>query len=82
MDDWQSLREQDWESIRDYARELLEQRQQAARHDYGSGLRGEYLRGDPVTYMENVLGDALAYLYFLRRQRELPANPWNPGNYV
>ena len=69
-DDWRAMTLADWDGIRDYATELLAERQAAARHDYGSGLRGEYLRGDPMVHLEIELGDTIAYLHYLRRQRE------------
>ena len=69
-DDWRDFGEHEWDRIRAYAAELLHQREEIGRRSYGSGLLGGQFRGDPITHLENEIGDALAYAYFISRQRE------------
>ena len=69
-DDWRDFGEQEWGRIRAYAAGLLHQREEIGRRDYGSGLLGGQFRGDPITHLENEIGDALAYVYFIIRQRD------------
>ena len=69
-DAWRDFGEHEWGRIRAYAADLLHQREEIGRRDYGSGLLGGQFRGDPITHLENEIGDALAYAYFIRRERE------------
>ncbi len=67
--DWREFDEQEWENIRAFAVDLLQQREAIGRRDYGSGLLGGQFRGDPIQHLEDEIADALAYAYFIRKQR-------------
>ena len=56
-DDWRDFGEHEWDRIRAYAADLLHQREEIGRRSYGSGLLGGQFRGDPITHLENEIGD-------------------------